>query len=79
MNPSDRTEDPSGGRPPHPARGPVIIILVILAVLTWMFWLMRSPPRPLPEVPPHRVLPQDVPHPQDPRTQPEAGGAQNPG
>ncbi|MEW5893531.1 MAG: hypothetical protein AB1697_10350 [Pseudomonadota bacterium] len=61
-------------------RGPVLLILAILLMLGWLAWLVRQPPRPLPEVPPHKAIPPDLPHPQDPRLRPAPGDgpAQNP-
>lgn len=57
----------------RPPKGPLIIILLVLATMAWVYWLTRSTPRPPPELPPVRQLPLDSL--QDPRPDPEAGQA----
>ena len=45
----------------RPPKGPLIIILLVLASMVWVYWLTRSTPRPPPELPPLRQLPLDPP------------------
>lgn len=52
--------------PPRLPKGPLIIIVLVLATLVWVYWLTRSTPRPPPEFPPLRELPMDSLHQQDP-------------
>lgn len=59
-------------------RGPLLAILAALFIAALAAWLIRQPPRPLPEVPPSKAIPADLPHPQDPRLHPEPGPAQKP-
>ena len=55
-----------------PPKGPLVVMLVVMAVVALMYLLMRTtPPKPLPEIPPHRQVPADWHHPQDPRPDPE--------
>lgn len=67
----DSAHAPTGaGRPMRrgPPRGPLIIMLVVVAVVGAMaLWVYLTPPKPLPEIPPHKQIPADWHHPQDPR------------
>ncbi|HWR75928.1 MAG TPA: hypothetical protein VN283_01800 [Thiobacillus sp.] len=72
MKPDDASPLPPTRRLP---KGPLIIILLVLATLAWVYWLTRMPPRPPPELPPVRQLPMDFSHPQDPRPDPAEGQA----
>ena len=62
---------------PRPTRrlpkGPLIVIVLVLASLAWVLWLTRATPRPPPELPPLRQLPMDTQQ-QDPR--PDSAEAQ---
>ena len=51
-------------------KGPLIIILLVLASLAWAYWLTRSAPRPPPEFPPLRELPLKQDPSPDPATDP---------
>lgn len=69
---------PGDDASPKPERrlpkGPLIIILVVLATVAWVYWLTRSvPPRPAPELPPLRQLPLDSADPQESRPNPAEG------
>jgi len=71
-----KPEHSSSSQPPRRLpKGPLIIILVVLASLAWAFWLTRSSPRPPPEFPPLRELPFDSVQQQDARPDPGAGQA----
>jgi hypothetical protein len=74
MNPKPDDSSPSQPTPRLP-KGPLIIILVVLASLVWAYWLTRSAPRPPPELPPLRELPLDSLQKQDPRPDPATGQA----
>ena len=88
MSPTEPHKDEPNAGPSHDARkaqqwrlprGPLLLMLALLAVLAWIAWLMQSkPPRPYPEVPPHKVIPADIHHPQDPRPNTEPGAGQRP-
>ncbi|GEM_PF-2385351 len=89
MSPTEpRKAEPSTGQSPDAGkpqqqwripRRPLLLILALLAVFAWVAWLMQSrPPRPYPEVPPHKVIPADIQHPQDPRTHPGSDAGQRP-
>jgi hypothetical protein len=73
---------PDDAPPSKPTRrlpkGPLIIILLVLASLAWVYWLTRTTPRPPPEFPPLRQLPMDFSHPQDPDKVPAEGRAREP-
>lgn len=69
---------PDAGNRRRLPRGPLLIILAALLLVAWALWQVRQPSRPLPEVPPSKAIPADLPHPQDPRLQPEPGPAQKP-
>jgi len=74
-----KTDDSSPSRPPpRLPKGPLIIIVLVLATLVWVYWLTRSTPRPPPQLPPLRELPMDSLHQQDPRPDPAAGQAREP-
>ena len=52
----------------RPPKGPLIIILLVLASVVWVYWLTHTTPmRPRPEFPPLRQLPMDSAQPQDSR------------
>jgi len=74
MNTKPDDSSPSQPKPRLP-KGPLIIILLVLASLAWAYWLTRSAPRPPPELPPLRQLPLDSLQQQDPRLDPAAGQA----
>jgi hypothetical protein len=60
-------------------KGPLIIILLVLASLAWVYWLTSTTPmRPRPEFPPVRKLPLDSDHPQVPDADPAKGQAHEP-
>ncbi|MGF1644775.1 MAG: hypothetical protein ACFCUJ_14135 [Thiotrichales bacterium] len=70
QNPVDSKTPESYRTPatPRVPRGPLIVIGVVIATVLWVYWLKETrTPRPLPEVPPHRQVPKDAHHPQDPR------------
>jgi hypothetical protein len=65
MKPDDSPLSRPKRRPP---KGPLIIILLVLASLAWVYWLTSTTPmRPRPEFPPVRKLPMDSDHSQDSR------------
>jgi hypothetical protein len=69
-------DDPSPSQPkPRLPKGPLIIIVLVLATLVWVYWLTRSTPRPPPEFPPVRQLPMDSLKSQDARPDPAEGQA----
>jgi hypothetical protein len=69
-------DDPSLSQPkPRLPKGPLIIIVLVLATLVWVYWLTRSTPRPPPEFPPVRQLPMDSLKSQDARPDPAEGQA----
>jgi hypothetical protein len=71
-----KPEDSSSSKPTRRLpKGPLIIILVVLASLAGAFLLTRSSPRPPPEFPPLRELPFDSPQQQDARPEPAADQA----
>lgn len=51
-------------------KGPLIVILLVLASMAWAYWLTRSAPRPPPEFPPLRQLPLESLQQQEPRADP---------
>lgn len=60
--------EPNGRARRGPPRGPLIIILVVVAVVGALaLWVSLTPPKPLPEIPPHKQIPAEWHHPQDPR------------
>lgn len=60
-HPGDSRRPPSTRRFP---KGPLIVILLVLASMVWVYWLTRATPRPPPELPPLRQLPlESVPDP----------------
>jgi hypothetical protein len=54
-------------------RGPLILIVLVLASVAWAYWLTRSTPRPPPEIPPLRQLPLDSLQQQESRQEPATG------
>jgi len=71
-----KPDDSSPSQPtPRLPKGPLIIILVVLASLVWAYWLTRSAPRPPPELPPLRELPLDSLQQPEPHPDPAAGQA----
>lgn len=71
-----KPDDPSLSQPkPRLPKGPIIIIVLVLATLVWVYWLTRSTPRPPPEFPPVRELPMDSFKSQDARPDPAEGPA----
>jgi hypothetical protein len=59
---------PGDSRRPPPTRfpkGPLIVILLVLASMAWVYWLTRATPRPPPELPPLRQLPLESLHEQE--------------
>ena len=73
-----KPEDASSSQPKRGLpKGPLIIILVVLASLAWAYWLTRSSPRPPPEFPPLRELPFDSLQQQDARPDPAADQARD--
>jgi hypothetical protein len=64
-----KPDDSSLSRPKRrPPKGPLIIIVLVLASLAWVYWLTSTTPmRPRPEFPPVRKLPLDSERPQDSR------------
>ena len=71
-----KSDDPSKSQPTRRLpKGPLIIILLVLASLAWAYWLTRSAPRPPPEFPPLRQLPLDSLKQPDARPDPAAGQA----
>lgn len=71
MKPDDASSPRQSPRLP---KGPLIIILLVLASLAWVYWLTRSTPRPPPEIPPLRELPFESPQ-QDARPDPATDAA----
>lgn len=59
-------------------KGPLILIVLVLASMAWAYWLTRSAPRPPPEFPPLRELPLDSLNEQAPRPDPAAGRSSEP-
>jgi hypothetical protein len=60
------------GNSPSPKRGlpkgPLILIVLVLATLLGVLWLVRQPPQPAPKLPPLRQVPLEAPEP--PRSSP---------
>ena len=69
----------SSRQPPRLPKGPLIIIVLVLASLAWVYWLTRSTPRPPPEIPPLRQLPFESNPEQEPRPDPSADAARQGG
>ncbi len=43
------------------------MLLVVAVVAALALWVHLTPPKPLPEIPPHKQIPAEWHHPQDPR------------
>jgi hypothetical protein len=68
---NSKTENSTAPRQPRRLpKGPLIIILLVLASMAWAYWLTRSAPRPPPEFPPLRQLPLESLQQQAPRADP---------
>lgn len=51
-----------------PPRRPLIVMLLVAAAVGVLaLWVYLTPPKPLPETPPHKQIPAEWHHPQDPR------------
>lgn len=78
MNRKPDNPSPSAPRRRLP-KGPLIVIVLVLASMAWVYWLTSSTPmRPRPEFPPVRKLPLESDHPQQPGAQPATGQAREP-
>ena len=78
MNTKPDDASPSTPRRRLP-KGPLIIIVLVLASMAWVYWLTSTTPmRPRPEFPPVRKLPLDSDHPQEPVADPAKGQAREP-
>lgn len=63
--PDSPSNAPKGRLP----KGPLLLIVLVLATLVWVLWLVRQPPQPAPNLPPLRQVPLEAP--EGPRNLPD--------
>lgn len=71
-------DSPPSQPPRRLPKGPLLVILLVLASMVWVYWLTRATPRPPPELPPLRQLPLDSPDEQDQRPDPATDRVREP-